>query len=80
VAGTRFSPRPDLRPGIALRCACVSGMTVTLLSLVLGLVPIIDVPHPMIFAFKVALSGMAINLLGALIYVHGSRRPKIADA
>jgi hypothetical protein len=74
VVGTRFSPRPDLKPGFALRCACLSGIAVTLLALGLGLVPIIEVAHPLAFALKVALSGLAINLVGALIYLRGTRR------
>jgi amino acid transporter len=78
VVGTRFSPRPDLKPGFALRCACVSGMGVTLLSLVLGVVPIIEVAHPVTFAVKVVLSGLAFNLVGASIYVRGTRKRAIS--
>ena len=74
VAGTRISPRPDLRPGIFLRAACVSGVAVTVLSMVFTLIPIVDVPHPWLFGIKVALTGLAINLLGVVIYWRGTRR------
>jgi amino acid transporter len=73
VAGTRVSPRPDLRPGIFLRAGCLSGIAVTLLSMVFTLVPIVDVPHPWLFGIKVALTGLGINLLGAAIYWRGTR-------
>lgn len=79
VLGTRFSPRPDLRPSMALRCACLSGIAVTALSLVLGVVPIIEVASPLSFAFKVTFAGLAINLLGALIYVRGTRAGQAAS-
>jgi hypothetical protein len=73
VAGTRVSPRPDLRPGVVLRAACLSGIAVTLMSMMFTLVPIVDVPHPWLFAMKVALTGLGINLLGAVIYWRGTR-------
>lgn len=73
VAGTRFSPRPDLRPGVVLRVACLSGIAVTLLSMIFGLVPIVDVPHPWLFGIKVALTGIGINVIGAAIYWRGAR-------
>jgi amino acid transporter len=72
VAGTRFSQRPDLHPGVVLRLACVCGIAVTLLSMVFNLVPIVDVPHPGLFAFKVALIAIAVNLIGAAIYWRGT--------
>ena len=74
VAGTHVSPRPDLRPGMGLRLACLSGIAVTLMSLTFGLVPIVDVPHPWLFGIKVALAGVGINLVGAAIYWRGTRR------
>jgi amino acid transporter len=73
VAGTRVSPRSDLRPGVFLRAACLSGVAVTLLSMMFNLIPIVDVPHPWLFAIKVALTGLGINLLGAGIYWRGTR-------
>jgi amino acid transporter len=73
VAGTRISPRPDLRPGVFLRAACLSGIAVTLLSLTFTLIPIVDVPHPWVFAIKVGLTGLGINLVGAAIYWRGTR-------
>jgi amino acid transporter len=74
VAGTRVSPRPDLRPGVGLRFACLSGIAVTLMALAFGLLPIVDVPHPWLFGIKVGLTGIAINLVGAVIYWRGTRR------
>jgi hypothetical protein len=38
-----------------------------------NLIPIVDVPHPWLFAIKVALTGLGINLLGAGIYWRGTR-------
>jgi hypothetical protein len=73
IAGTRFSPRPDLRPGIVLRIACISGITVTLLSMIFSLIPIVDVPHPWLFALRIALTALGINLIGAGIYWRGTR-------
>jgi amino acid transporter len=80
VAGTRFSPRPDLRPGAVLRVACLSGIAVTLLALIFGLVPIVDVPHPWLFGIKVALTGLGINLIGAGIYWRGTRPRPVSTA
>src|SRR5689334_14229551 len=65
VAGTRVSPRPDLRPGTGVRVACLSAITVTLMALAFGLVPIVDVPHPWLFGVKVGLTGLGINMVGA---------------
>jgi amino acid transporter len=75
VAGTQASPRPDLRPGVFLRAACLSGVGVTLLSMAFTLIPIVDVPHPWLFGIKVALTGLGINLLGAVVYWRGTRVP-----
>jgi len=80
VAGTRVSPRPDLRPGLFLRAACLSGVAVTLLSMMFNLVPIVDVPHPWLFGVKVALTGLGINLLGASIYWRGRRLQPVGVA
>jgi amino acid transporter len=79
VAGTRVSPRPDLRPGLFLRAACLSGVAVTALSMMFNLVPIVDVPHPWLFGVKVALTGLGINLLGASIYWRGRRMQPVLD-
>jgi amino acid transporter len=72
-AGTRCSLRPDLRPGIVLRLACLCGIAVTALSMVFNLIPIVPVPHPWLFALKVALAALAVNLIGTGIFWRGTR-------
>jgi amino acid transporter len=73
LAGTRFSLRKDLRPSLLLRLACLSGAAVTLLSMIFNLVPIVEVPHPWIFALKVGGCTFGINLIGAAIFWRGTR-------
>jgi amino acid transporter len=74
--GTRFSMRPDLKPAVFLRAACVCGASVTLLSMTFNLVPIVDVAYPWVFALKVGGAVAAINLIAAAIYWRGSHRNK----
>jgi amino acid transporter len=74
LAGTRLSLRPDLKPPLPLRIACILGGSVTLLSMVFNLVPIVEVAHPWAFALKVGLATLGINLIGAAVYWRGSRR------
>lgn len=78
LVGTRFSRRPDLRAPLLLRLACLAGAGVTLLSMALNLVPIVDVAQPWTFALKVGLSAVLINLIGGLIYWRGSRRAALS--
>jgi amino acid transporter len=73
LAGTRLSLRPDLKPPLPVRIACVCGASVTLLSIVFNLVPIVDVASPWSFAAKVGLSVLSINFIGAAIYWRGTR-------
>lgn len=73
LAGTRFSRRPDLTPGLPLRLACLCGASVTALSMVFQLVPILDVANPLGFALKVAGTALGVNLCGALVYWRGNR-------
>jgi amino acid transporter len=73
VAGTRLGRRPELRPGALLRAACVCAIAVTLLATVFNFVPIVEVARPWVFALKVALTVVAVNLIGAAIYWRGSR-------
>jgi amino acid transporter len=80
IAGTRLSPRPDLRPGVVLRVACLSGIAVTVLSMGFNLVPIVDVPHPWLFGVKVTLTGLGVNLVGAGIYWRGTRQQLLPPA
>jgi hypothetical protein len=73
LVGTRFSKRPDLKPGLLLRAACICGALVTLLSMTFNLVPIVEVASPWLFALKVGGAVVAINLLAAAIYWRGTR-------
>jgi hypothetical protein len=73
LVGTRFSMRPDLKPSLFLRAACVCGASVTLLSMIFNLVPIVEVARPWIFALKVAGTVVGINLIATAIYWRGSR-------
>jgi glutamate:GABA antiporter len=71
--GTRFSMRPDLKPTLFLRAACICGASVTLLSMIFNLVPIVDVARPWVFALKVGGTVLGINLIATAIYWRGSR-------
>jgi amino acid transporter len=70
VAGTRFG-RP---PGALLRIGCASGILVTLLSITLSLIPIVDVRDALTFALKVGLTALTLNLIGVALYWRGRRR------
>jgi amino acid transporter len=74
LLGTRFSLRRDLRAPFAVRLACLCGASVTLLSMVFNLVPIVDVASPAMFALKVGGATILLNLLGGLVYWTGSGR------
>jgi amino acid transporter len=69
VAGSRFG-RPA---GLLLKLACCCGISVTLLSVVFSLVPVVEVASPWLFAIKIVLTALAVNLAGAAIYYRGSR-------
>ncbi len=73
VVGTRFSPRPDLRPGPLLRLACVAAIAVTLGSIGFALIPVVPVASPASFAAKVAAPCIMVNAVGALLYWRGAR-------
>jgi hypothetical protein len=53
--------------------ACLCGASVTTLSMVFQLVPILDVANPLGFALKVAGTALGVNLCGALVYWRGNR-------
>jgi amino acid transporter len=74
LLGTRLSLRPDIRPPLAMRAVCLCGASVTLLSMIFNLVPIVDVTSPGVFALKVGGATVLLNLLGMLVYWSGSRR------
>jgi hypothetical protein len=74
LLGTRFSLRRDIRAPLAVRVACLCGASVTVLSMIFNLVPIVDVASPAVFALKVGSATIMLNLLGGLVYWSGSRR------
>lgn len=69
VAGDRFGKRP----GVVLRLACVSGILITVLSVIFSLVPVVAVASAWIFALKISLTAVAANLAGAAVYWRGDR-------
>jgi amino acid transporter len=69
VAGARFGHRP----GVLLRVGCVSGIAVTLMQIVFGLVPVIGVNSSWTFGLKVGLTALAANLAGVALYWRGVR-------
>lgn len=68
LAGARFGARP----GLVLRAACVAGMLVTLLSIVFSLIPVVDVQSSGLYALKIGLTTLAVNLVGAALYWRGN--------
>jgi amino acid transporter len=69
VVGDRFG----IRPGNWLKLAAVSGLGMTLLAMGLNLLPIVDVANSWVFAAKVAVPALILNLLGCAIYWRGTR-------
>jgi amino acid transporter len=80
LLGSRLSLRRDLKAPFAVRVACLCGAGVTALSMLFNLVPIVEVPNPWMFAFKVGAASLIINLLGAAIYWRGTVRAARAVA
>ncbi len=69
VTGSRFG-KPA---GVFLKLACCSGIFITLLSIVFSLMPVVEVASPWLFALKVTLTAIAVNLVGGAIYWRGNR-------
>jgi amino acid transporter len=69
AVGSRFG----VAPGIGLRAACVAGAGVTLLSILVSLLPIVDVKDVGIYACKVGLAALLLNALGIALYWRGKR-------
>jgi amino acid transporter len=67
IAGARFGHRPSL----LLRIGCVSGMAVTLLQILFGLVPVVGVNSSWSFGLKVGLTALIANLAGVALYWRG---------
>ncbi|HSY07946.1 MAG TPA: APC family permease [Steroidobacteraceae bacterium] len=66
------------RPGLLLRVGCVSGIAVTMLQIIFGLVPVVDVTNSWAFGLKIGLTALAANLLAAALYWRGIRQSRSA--
>jgi amino acid transporter len=62
------------RPPLWLRAAAISGFAVSLLYSVLSVFPIIDVASWQVFALKIIVTLVIIELLGLGLYLAGRRR------
>jgi amino acid transporter len=65
--------RMTVRAGLWLKLAAASGIAVTLVSMFFDVLPIVDVTSKWVFGGKVALSGIALNVVGVALYRRGSR-------
>jgi len=65
--------RVNVRPGFWLKLAGVSGIAVTVLSMIFNLMPIVDVSSTWTFAAKVVATAVALNAIGIGIYWWGTR-------
>ena len=65
--------RVKVRPGFWLKLAGVSGLAVTVLSMIFNLMPIVDVSSTWTFAAKVVATAVALNAVGIGIYCWGTR-------
>ena len=64
----RRLPGASQRASWTLRLASMSGFAMTLLFVVLSVFPIIDVPHPALFALKIGGVVAGLNAAAALLY------------
>ena len=64
----------ESRPGIALRLAALAAFAVSLCGLIFEIVPLGQVPNPVMFALKVGGAICATNALGVYLYWRGTRR------
>lgn len=69
AAGVRFSQRA----GPWLKVAGISGLLVTVVSMIFNLLPIVDVASTWMFAAKVVLAAVVLNAVGVGIYWWGTR-------
>lgn len=65
---------PEVRVGLGVRLAALSGFLVCVASLPFQILPLAGVPHAGIFALKVGGLIVGINALGAWLYWWGKRR------
>jgi amino acid transporter len=75
LAGARFGPKP----GFWLLLSAVLGLLVTVASVVLTTVPIVQVNSTWGFAGKVASAALLTNLIGLAVYWRGRRRSRIVQ-
>ena len=64
----------ESRAPLWLRIAAVTGLTVTVLYVVLTIFPIVEVQSHLWFAAKIILTTVVANLVGGLIFVAGKKR------
>jgi amino acid transporter len=76
AVGSRFG----VRPGLLLRLGCIAGALVTLATIVFSLIPIVDVKDVGVYAFKVGMSALALNLVGVALYWRGKYDASRASA
>jgi amino acid transporter len=73
AAAWRISLKHLPRPGLGLKIASTSGALVVTLGIVFALRPIILVSSPFLFGLKVGGATLVANIVGALLYWHGTR-------
>jgi amino acid transporter len=76
MVGDRFGARP----GVWLKVASASGLTVTLMAMGFVLLPIVDVTSRWAFAGKIIAASAAFNLIGAGLYWRGTRSGRAVTA
>jgi amino acid transporter len=76
AVGDRFG----VRAGFWLRVASVSGVVVTLMAMGFLVLPIVDVASKGVFAAKVVVTSLVLNLVGVAIYWNGTRRARRTTA
>lgn len=69
------SNQRGMRPKLWLQVAAASGFLVTLLFVVLSIFPVVDVADPVTYAWKTVGVIAGTNIVGALVYAVGRRRP-----
>jgi amino acid transporter len=70
VVGKRF----EARAGTWLKAGALCGIVVTLLAMGFNLLPIVDVPSKWVFAGRVAVPALLLNLAGMAVYWNGTRQ------
>ena len=70
VVGKRF----ETRAGTWLKAGALSGIVVTLLAMGFNLLPIVDVASKWVFAGKVAVPAVLLNMVGMAVYWNGTRQ------